>query len=122
MAQSHYCQLKNNSGLSLSTVVISTFGQGHYFLEPGELIIVRFCEGKKVVISWDNQTQELLDFHCICVAKPALFRLIKSTTMLAPGTAGMIVEPASEYQAHYEQDLGDPTEEGVSASLIDSGT
>jgi hypothetical protein len=126
MSQAYYCQIKNNSELNVTTVVISNFGQNQFTLTPDEVFLVRLMEGKKVVITWNNETGDLLDFHCIQVGKPALFRLLlslpKSVPVMSVPTNGGPSRFAAPAAPAFAVDPGETPVEGVSSSIVDTGT
>jgi hypothetical protein len=81
-----WCYLINNTPIFLRVVVISQFGQGMYYLFPGQGQWVQWYPGQKVMTLFDGNSGQLLYSYTYFVSGPGAYTVVGGGT----GTGGQI--------------------------------
>jgi hypothetical protein len=71
--QWYWCYLVNNTPIFLRVVVISQFGQGMYYIFPGQGQWVQWFPGQKVMTLFDGNSGQLLHSHLFYVSGPGMY-------------------------------------------------
>ncbi len=90
-----WCQLVNNHVAPVRVQVISIFGQGLYFLNPGQSQWVQWYPGVKVLVAWDSFSNALVTTYPFNVTSPVLHAVVQQSQIpFAPGQPAPVNHPA----------------------------
>jgi hypothetical protein len=70
-----WCYLLNNTASFLKIVVLSQFGQGLYYLLPGQGQWLQWYAGQKVMTLFDGNSGQLLYSYTFCVNGPGQYNV-----------------------------------------------
>src|SRR5690349_1079325 len=91
------CRLDNNADFAARVVVISAFGQGDRVIPPLSKVVTQFQAGRKVMITFRDDTGELVEFHGIAVVKSSAFAVFPtwgSSPAPMPVDEGTPIDPS----------------------------
>jgi hypothetical protein len=80
-----WCQLINNYGSPVRVVIISQYGQGLYFINPGQSQWVQWYPGVKVLIAFDQFTGQLVTTYAFTVNGPLMQTVFQQNIPMTPG-------------------------------------
>lgn len=92
-----WCQLWNHTGSPIRVVIISNFGQGTYYINPGQYQWTQWYPGVKVLIAFDQWSGQLVTTYTFNVTGPVAHYVTQSNipnvqgqqyTQQAPGASG----------------------------------
>jgi len=70
LMQWFWCLLLNNTPIPVRVVVLSQFGQGHYYIYPNQNQWVQWYPGQKSLTAFDLNNGQILTTHGIVVNGP----------------------------------------------------
>ena len=76
-----WCQLLNNYGSPIRVVIISQYGQGLYFVNPGQSQWVQWFPGVKVLIAFDQFTGQLVTSYPFTVNGSTMHTVFQQQNM-----------------------------------------
>src|SRR5262249_25639610 len=80
-----WCQLYNNTGTPVRVITISQYGQGLYYLNPGQYQWVSWYPGVKVLVAFDQWSGNLVTTYPFFVSGPTLQTVAQSPINPQPG-------------------------------------
>lgn len=80
-----WCQLLNNGPVPVKVQVLSQYGQGTYFLNPGQSQWVQWYPGVKVLVAWDMYTNALVTTYAFNVTGPVLHTVVQQAVPMTQG-------------------------------------